>query len=156
MDGPPAPRHIDLAIAWHAVHHNVSKRRMHWFTAALCLLLLGFGVLFSVRIFQIFANGQVQLSDRIAIFSSSWLLFFVTSTWVMYKMSDVAAGYWALGILAFPLMVSLFYGADHRLSRTQFARRNTRVYMALMCLAGMVMYWPAMLLTVWLRVRLFA
>lgn len=129
---------------------------MHWTTAALCLLLLGFGVLFVVRIFKIFANGRVQLSDRIAIFSLSWLLFFVISTWVVYKISDVAAGYWMLGVFAFPLMVSLFYGADHRLSHTQFARRNTGVYMTLMCLAGMLLYWPAMILTVWLGVRLFA
>lgn len=129
---------------------------MHWATAALYLLLLGFGVLLVVRIFKIFANGRVQLSDRIAILSLSWLLFFVISTWVAYKISDVAAGYWMLGVFAFPLMVSLFCGADHRLSRTQFARRNTGVYMTLMCLAGMLLYWPAMILTVWLGVRLFA
>jgi len=129
---------------------------MRWATVLLCFLLVGFGALFVVRICKIFANGRVQLSDRIAIFSSSWLLFFVISTWVVYKISDVAAGYWILGVFAFPLMVSLFYGADHRLSRTEFARRNTGVYMTLMCLGGMLLYWPAMLLTLWLGVRLFA
>jgi hypothetical protein len=129
---------------------------MRWTTVVLCLLLLGFGIFFVVRVFRIFANGRFQLPDRIAIFSASWLLFCAISTWVVFEISDISAGYWMLGVFAFPLVLLLFYGADHRLSRTEFARRNTGVYMALMCLAGMLLYWPAMLLTVWLGVRLFA
>jgi hypothetical protein len=115
---------------------------MSWEAVALCLLLLGFGIFFIVRIIRIFANGRFQLSDRIAIFSTSWLLFCAISTWAVFKISDIAAGYWMLGVFAFPLVFSLFYGADQRLSRTEFARRNTGVYMTLMCLAGMLLYWP--------------
>ena len=129
---------------------------MRWVTVALLLLLLGFGIFFIVRVYKIFELSRFQLLDRIAIFSASWLLFCAISTWVVFKVSDVAAGYWMLGAFAFPFMVLMFYGADHRLSRTELARRNTGVYMALMCLAGMLLYWPAMILIVWLGVRLSA
>lgn len=129
---------------------------MHWATVALCLLLFGFGIFFVVRMYKIFVNGRFRLLDRIAIFSASWLLFCAISTWVVFKISDIAAGYWMLGVFAFPLIVSLFYGTDRRLSRTEFSRRNTGIYLALMCLAGMLLYWPTMILTVWLGVRLFA
>jgi hypothetical protein len=128
---------------------------MDWTTAAAGALLLGFGVLFVVRAVRVFATGQVKLSDRIALFSTSWLLFFVASTWIVYKLSDVAAAYWMLGILAFPLVLALFYGADRHLSRTQFAKNAPGTYMTLMCLGGMLLYWPGMMLVVWLGVLFF-
>lgn len=80
----------------------------------------------------------------------SWLLFFAASTWIVFKIDDVGAGYWMLGIFAFPLFVSLFYAADHWLNRTRFADRKPVTYMSLMCLAGMLLYWPGLLLVVWL------
>jgi hypothetical protein len=128
---------------------------MRWATMALLILFVGFGLFFAIRMVRLLARGRLESLDRFAIFSATWLGFFAVSSWVVYKLSDVGAGYWVLGLFAFPLIALLFYGADRRLGRTAFARNNAGIYMALMCLAGILLYWPGMMLSLWLGLKLF-
>jgi hypothetical protein len=141
----------------------LGKNQLHWLVVNCLVAAAVFsGVLFvkdrphpvmdTVHTSPLLPNTE----SRITIFSAAWLSFGIVGTVACFYVQDVSAPYWLMGILAFPVVLGLFYAIDRHLNRTGFANRNATTYMVLMCLAGMLLYWPGLLLILWLTSRFLA
>lgn len=87
---------------------------------------------------------------RALIFAVAWICFWYVSSWVVSNYITSASGpYWSLGLVAFPIIFPLYLAADFWIQDT-YAAFWPRLSLALICLAGMLLYYPALLLLLWL------
>lgn len=87
---------------------------------------------------------------RALIFAVAWIGFWYVSSWVVSNYITSASGpYWSLGLVAFPIIFPLYLAADFWI-QDSYATSWPRLSLALICLAGMVLYYPALLLLLWL------
>ena len=98
------------------------------------------------------ARQRAATRFRIKVFSALWLSCGIAGT---VFVQDIAVPYWVMmGIVGFPVALTLFYATDRYLGRTEFAETHSVTYTALMYSAGMLFYWLGSLPLLWLAFRI--
>lgn len=87
---------------------------------------------------------------RALIFAVAWICFWYVSSWVVSNYIASASGaFWSLGLVVFPVIFPLYLAADFRI-QDSYATTWPRLSLALICAAGMLLYYPALLGLLWL------
>ncbi|MFV3307549.1 hypothetical protein ACNFBT_19965 [Pseudomonas sp. NY15181] len=87
---------------------------------------------------------------RALIFAAAWIGFWYASSWVLTHYITSASGpYWTLGLVVFPVIFPLYLTTDFWI-QDSYAASWPRLSLALICLAGMLLYYPALLALLWM------
>ncbi|WP_207883185.1 hypothetical protein [Pseudomonas sp. 30_B] len=87
---------------------------------------------------------------RALIFAATWICFWYASSWIVtHYIASASGAYWTLGLIAFPIVFPLYLTTDFWI-QDSYGASWPRLSLALICLAGMLLYYPALLALLWL------
>ncbi|WP_152222816.1 hypothetical protein [Pseudomonas sp. SCB32] len=87
---------------------------------------------------------------RALIFATVWIGFWYASSWVVTQyFTPASATWWSMGLVAFPIIFPLYLTTDFWI-QDSYAAIWPRLSLALICLGGMLLYYPALLVLLWL------